>query len=672
MQQTAPEKTLQSVEHPAEPNLLTTAIKELSRALEEINVISEELCEQHEQLEVAQDTLNRERQEYFDLFELAPDGYLLTNEKAIIQYVNAAAATLFNRPQPQLFGKPLAALIAQSDLRKFYTLLNRLQAGEVIKNIGFYLQPAQDLPIYAVFTISAVRDKQSRVTGFRWLFRDLTQQRTMAAALTGREAQYRAIVEDQSELICRSMPDSRILFVNHAFCQYFGQDSASLISQNLFELILEADHDTVMRQLADLDQAHPTVTLVHRVRFPGGQIRWLEWIHRALFDHKGKFFQFQSVGRDITARKQAEQALQQREIQIQAITEALPILIAYVNEKQQFVYSNHAFEPWLERPNRDIIGHSLWDVLGQERYQQARIPIEEALSGKKTTFEQEISRPGRDPIWLQATLIPDQLGAGEIKGFFLMMIDISHQKAVDYEKAQFMSMVSHEIRTPLTAVHAALAMLTAPQGGPPDLTDQELLEVASTSSQRLVSLVNDLLDFQQMRLGKMPYDPHHCQATDLIESAVDSFKMMAHDHHITLSTRPCQLQVWVDPDRIVQVLTNLISNAIKFSPRGRTVWITAKQITHQRVPSLTPHIKFQVRDQGEGIPDDQRERIFEPFHQVDASYSRRKEGTGLGLAICQRIIEQHRGNLAVDSQVGHGTTISFTLPISKRASEESS
>jgi signal transduction histidine kinase len=120
---------------------------------------------------------------------------------------------------------------------------------------------------------------------------------------------------------------------------------------------------------------------------------------------------------------------------------------------------------------------------------------------------------------------------------------------------------------------------------------------------------------------------------------------------------------------MIQVLTNLLSNAIKFSSPGDTVWITAKQVNHQRVLLLPPHIKFQVRDEGEGIPADQLKNVFGAFHQVDASDSRRKGGTGLGLAICQAIVDQHQGSIKIDSKVGQGTTVSVLLPILAQALE---
>jgi PAS domain S-box-containing protein len=642
--------------------LLSQALDELVNALEEVHVLSEELSLQHSQLQVAQLTLAIERQQYFDLFDLAPDGYFVTDIQGVIEQINQTAATLLNRRQLLLIGKPLAALVAQTDIRRFYTVLNRLQQGEAIQNISLSLQPYQKQPIEGSFTIAPVYDSQHQLVGLRWLFRDLTPQQRAAVAFEESEAKYRAIVEDQTELICRSLADGRLTFVNQAFCQYFNCSSESLQGESFFALIAEADQDLVMREMAALNRECPVVTLELRVLLPDGQIRWQQWVHRALFDRSGDFFQFQSAGRDITAQKQAEEALQQREAQLRLVTDTLPVLLAYVNAKQQLIYANRAYEHWLAQPWAEMTERYLWEVLGPEVYQQIRVPVEQALSGEYVTFEQEVVLPNHQPFWISATLVPDQAEAKGLRGFFALVNDISDRKAIEYEKDQFISMISHELRTPLTSIHGALRLLTQGSVDPRSAEGQNLMIVADSSAQRMVGLVNDLLDLQQITLGRMPFTQGSCQVADLIQSAINTLQVLAQTHQITLATLPCTLTVWADADRIVQVLINLLSNAIKFSPPDSTVWITAGQVVDPCFPTAQAHVRLQVRDQGQGIPADKLEQIFEAFHPVDASDSRRRGGTGLGLAICRGIVEQHGGSIQVDSILGKGTTVSFTLP----------
>ncbi|MBT9315533.1 PAS domain-containing sensor histidine kinase [Leptothoe spongobia] len=643
-------------------DILTDTLDELANALEEVHVLSEELAEQHDYLQTAHVTIITERQQYFDLFDLAPEGYIVTNTQGIIEQINQTAVTLLARHQRLLIGKPLGALVAQADSQRFYTLLTRLQQGETFQNLDLCLHSYKRQSIHASFTIAPIRDHQSQLLGFRWLFRDLTQQRQAAIALEESEAQYRAIVEDQTELICRSLADARITFANQAFCYYFDRSPMHVMGTSFLDQVAEADREMVLQQLAALDRVNPVITLEHRVVLPGGELRWQSWVHRALFDDKGDFFQFQSAGRDITDQKQAEEDLRQREAQLRLVTDALPVLLAYINSKQEVVYANRTHEQWLGIPSTGIVGLYLWEALGPDAYRQIRFPVEEALSGEYVTFEQELMWPNQPPFWISATFVPDRTTAGHINGFFVLINDISDRKALEDQKDQLISIVSHELRIPLTSIHGALRLLTHGEVDPLSADGQDLLAVADRSAERMVCLIDDLLDLQQIKLGNVPLNPQVCQAADLIKSAIDTLQVMAQEHNITLKTAPCEVAVWADCDRIVQVLANLISNAIKFSPTGSTVWITAGKAVNANLPPSSPHVRFQVRDQGQGMPEENLERIFEAFHQLDVSDSRSRGGVGLGLAICRTIIEQHGGTMRVESTLDYGTTVSFTLP----------
>lgn len=643
--------------------LLKQTLNELSKAMEEVHVLSEELAMQNNQLEVSQEMLATERQEYFELFNLAPDGYFVTDTQGVIQQINQTAGSLLYRSPRLLQGKPLAALIAQVDVQLFYTVLTQLQQGQAIRQVGLRLQPFQRPLLYGSFTVAPKRDHQSQIVGFRWLFRDLTQQRQTAIALTESEAKYRAIVNDQTELICRTLADGRITFVNQAFCQYFERSSESCMSASFFDLIVEADQERVMQQMAALDLNQPVITLEHRVALPDGQMRWQSWVHRALYDRRGDFFQFQSSGRDITDQKQAEQALQHREAQLRLVTDALPVLIAYINAKQQVVYANRAYEQRLGVAGPDIVDRYLWQVLGPTTYQQIRMPLDAALTGEYTTFEQEVTLPNQSSCWISATLVPDQSDSGEVKGAFALVHDISDRKVMERYKDQLISIVSHELRTPLSTIHGALKLLAS---GKADLASDEshnLLTVADNSAEQMVTLVSDLLDLQTIKLGKMSFNPTLCQVATLIQRAVETLGPIAKAKNISLETQGGTLSVWADCDRIVQVLTNLISNAIKFSLADSAVVITAKQVIESQTPSISHHIQFQVQDQGAGMAVNTLKHIFEAFYQGDVSDSRRKGGTGLGLAICKGIVEQHGGTIWVDSILDKGTTVSFTLPV---------
>ncbi len=222
---------------------------------------------------------------------------------------------------------------------------------------------------------------------------------------------------------------------------------------------------------------------------------------------------------------------------------------------------------------------------------------------------------------------------------------------LDSVKDEFISTVSHELRTPLTSIRGALGLLSAGLMGTVDERAANLLRIASSNTDRLVRLINDILDLERMSSGSAPLQLRSCSVRDLITQSVDTMTAMAAEARVTLVVAPevgssmptCE----VDPDRLQQVFTNLLSNAIKFSPPGAAVRIRAE--------SRGGELTVTVRDGGRGVPQTKLESIFERFQQVEPSDARQKGGTGLGLAICRSIVQQHGGQIWAERNDARGT-----------------
>jgi signal transduction histidine kinase/FixJ family two-component response regulator len=216
---------------------------------------------------------------------------------------------------------------------------------------------------------------------------------------------------------------------------------------------------------------------------------------------------------------------------------------------------------------------------------------------------------------------------------------LAEQADLDQMKNEFISTVSHELRTPLTSIRGALGLLSSGLLGNVDGKAQSLLRIASTNSERLIRLINDILDLERMESGRAPVNLLRCSIFDLAREAVDAMNTMADAAQIHLSltchAAPEAIYFDADPDRILQVLTNLLSNAIKFSPPETTVSI--------EIDANEELLFLKVVDRGRGIPDDKLECIFDRFQQVESSDASKKGGTGLGLAICRSIVQQHGG-----------------------------
>jgi PAS domain S-box-containing protein len=400
-----------------------------------------------------------------------------------------------------------------------------------------------------------------------------------------------------------------------------------------------------------------------------------------------------NLQQEINERKQVEAALRQSEEQLRLITNALPVLIAYVDDRECYQFNNQSYADWLGQSPASIHGVHLAKVWGEDCYQRMQPHVNTALAGKVVTYENEINLQDGSTRSVNVTYIPHRDPEDRVHGFFALTSDISDRKAIERMKDEFISVVSHELRTPLTSLHSALKILATGRLGSLPEAGQQLLAIADENTERLVRLVNNVLDLQRIESGAVTMEKQDCNVADLMIQAVEAMQPMAQQHEITLLYQPLDVRLWVDADYIVQALTNLISNAIKFSAPGSTVRLTvecqplspqvgaAESQPHSAPPKARPsttskaakskallppiNVLFQVRDQGQGIPIDKLESIFERFQQVDSSDSRKKGGTGLGLTICRKIIEQHGGKIWVDSTLGVGSTFSFTLPIMK-------
>jgi two-component system sensor histidine kinase VicK len=363
-----------------------------------------------------------------------------------------------------------------------------------------------------------------------------------------------------------------------------------------------------------------------------------------------------SLQQEINDRMQAEAALRRSEEQLRLITNALPVLIAYVDDRQRYRFNNQAYEDWLGQSPADIYGSKIQTVWGLECYERMQIYVKLALLGQAVTYENEITLKDGLPCSVNVTYIPHLDEQQNVIGFFALTSDISDRKAIERMKDEFIAVVSHELRTPLTSLHSALKILATGRLGSLSKDGKQMLEIADDNTERLVRLVNNVLDLQRIESGDVKMEKQVCNVSALMIQATESMQPMAQQQGIILVVEPIDIEILVDSDYIVQALTNLLSNAIKFSSTDGTVWLTAERQSHTE-------ILFSVRDQGQGIPSDKLESIFERFQQVDSSDSRRKGGTGLGLTICRKIIEQHEGKIWAESTLGEGSTFSFTLPL---------
>jgi signal transduction histidine kinase/DNA-binding NarL/FixJ family response regulator len=256
----------------------------------------------------------------------------------------------------------------------------------------------------------------------------------------------------------------------------------------------------------------------------------------------------------------------------------------------------------------------------------------------------------------------------------LLNAELAQRQAVEKLKDEFIGIVSHELRTPLTSMRAALGLLAMGIFDDEPAQMKRTIEIAQIETERLVRMVNDILDLEKLAADGYTIEPEWCDAREIVHRSIATVGSQAAAENVCIEVDCPAIQIWVAPDRLMQIFTNLLDNAIKFSPPGGTVTISATLID-DLPPQLagfesdrsteiraSEQIQFAITDRGRGIPEAKLETIFHRFQQVDASDARDKGGTGLGLAICKSIALQHQGRIWVESRWGHGSTFFLALP----------
>lgn len=377
------------------------------------------------------------------------------------------------------------------------------------------------------------------------------------------------------------------------------------------------------------------------------------------------------IWRTLRQRETAEAALRRAEAMQRAILDGTNHAI-FSSDAQGFLRTANATAlAWLGYSAPELRGKPLC-ILHDEEELRARaeelsrsmaMPVEagfEVLSAKPARGIAEerdwtYLRKDRSRLPVRVSVTALRNHAGSVSGYVVIAGDMSERRLVERMKDEFISVVSHELRTPLTSIKGALGMLVGGLLEKAPARAGRMLQIASQNTDRLMRLVNDILDLERLQSGQLSLDKTRNEASELMRQASDSVRGMAEMCGVTVALRPVREWVHADEGRLVQSFTNLLGNAIKFSPRGEVVEFAAEVAGKS--------IVFRVSDHGRGIPAEKLDAIFERFQQVDASDSRDKGGTGLGLAITRSIVQQHGGEVWADSNRERGSSFFIRLPL---------
>lgn len=645
-------------------------VRELDRHRLELELRNEELCQVQAEL-LASGHL------YADLYNLAPIAYFTLDENARIVHANATAAEMLGMEREKLLGRYLTDFILSEDQDVFYRQRKRLleEGKRICYDLRFNKETEE---LFHAFVILAKPSEALDQPGrFRLMVSDISHRKAAETDNLRRlKDRYRAIVMDQSELICRFDPEGRITFVNDAYCRYFGINYQDILGTAYLPDIFEEDVELVRNHFRDLTPADPVRVIEHRVHRPDGRVAWQQWSGRALFDQEGRIVEYQAVGRDITELKQAEERLQYELKLRQLFLDALPCMAVLVHyPSREIVAVNKEAAAVGARPgtpcfetfarSKDPCPWCLADRLWETRQPQNAkhwsfgrywdtywIPVNGELY---LQYAFDITEHEKNKLALQKAKEECERKVAERT----LELQQSHEQLLHSEKlaavGNLSASIAHEFNNPLQSIMTIIKGVS--QYAPLDDKEAELLNLALQECKRMSNLIANLQDFYRPSTGRLePLNLHEVLDALLL--------MVKKDFHIR------KLVVVKDfarnlptvtgiVDQLKQVFLNLLKNAADACEGGGTIAITTDVVDRGNVA-------VHIRDNGVGIDPADLGHIFQPFFTTKS----RKKGTGLGLSVSYGIIKEHGGEIVVRSERGSGSLFSVILPVNREHHEQ--
>jgi two-component system sensor histidine kinase VicK len=592
-------------------------------------------------------------------------------------------------------------LIPESDVPAYIESFERIRGGQFPTTYENFWVAADGTRRRISWSATALVDSQRQVAFIIATGIDVTVQRIAETAIRESEARYRQIVEGSLGMVATHSLDGTVLSINAYGAHGIGRGIADVIGHPLTRFLYPGQHDSLESYLHQLMTNGEAQGLFH-LQHSSGEERVIAYRNR-LVQPRGAEPYVLVFGVDITEQVRAEEQLRALIRQSNSVLESVGDGIFGIDLEGRCTVVNPAAAQMLGYRPEELLGRNMHAAVHHSRadgspYAASESPIAMALRRRTTirvsnevfwrkdgtSFPVEyVARPQVEspaeamtpdapivlPREVSAPAVLRGSGPGPVAqaeadpehavGVVVAFTDISERNALDRMKDEFISTVSHELRTPLTSLRAALGLVAAGALSAKPEKMRQMMEIAIGNTDRLVRLVNDILDLERIGSGKAELHRTLCSMDELMRRTIALLSTAAQKANVRFVVEANGVQVYADPDRILQTLTNLVSNAIKFSPQSETLISEIHLTAHHVAPD---EALIEIEDQGRGIPQDKLQEIFERFKQVDASDSRAMGGTGLGLAICRSIIQQHGGSIWATSTLGQGSTFHFTLP----------
>jgi PAS domain S-box-containing protein len=600
-------------------------------------------------------------QQFSNAFEHAAIGMTLIGIDSRRLRVNSAFCQMLGYSEAEILARSFQEITHPDDIEGDLQQLKRAIAGEIetYQREKRYIHKSGRIA-WVYLTCSLVRDTDRRPLHFISQIQDITERKQTEQILRANEDRFRALTALSSDWFWEQDENFRFVLVSSEGTRGAAGIRDSAIGRTHWEVDHVNMEDSVwVAHKAQLER-HEVFRDFEIARLDhNGNIYYESISGVPIFETSGRFTGYRGIGRDTTEMHLVSDALRTSELQLRQITNNVPALLASVDVEQRFRFHNRAYEEVFGMSFEEINGHTLVEVLGQQAYGDAKDKVDEVLRGYPVGYESVRITPQGNRRNYAVQYFPRYgKGAdeGKVVGFYSLATDITELKRIDRMKSEFVSIVSHELRTPLTSIRGSLGLISGGVAGQLPEAVKNLVGIAKNNCERLIRLINDILDIEKIESGKMRMDLQVVDLRPFMAQALAVNEGYGAGRNVGLNLHfPVDnVRVNVDSDRLNQVITNLLSNAMKFSPTGGMVDV------HVSRGGLGARV--EVRDHGPGIPEDFRGRIFQKFSQADSSDARQTGGSGLGLNISKSLIEQMSGVMGFSSEADTGTTFFFELP----------
>lgn len=588
--------------------------------------------------------------------EASSSSIVITDANGAIEYVNSAFCKITGYTADEAVGQnPRILKTGHTSEAEYEWLWQTIKNGQVWR--GEFLNRKKNGALYwESASISPLMDESGKLTHFVAVKEDITARKQMEETLRERQELLARVLDTVEDGIYIADHTGKMTFANRATEHIVGatrqEIAASMYNDPRWKItkpdgspVPEAEQPYV-RVLAS---GEPVFDVEQCIQRPDGSHVIVSINAAPLHDADGQVIGEVASMTNVTERKRAEQELRRQKELLQAVFDHIPVMIGIFDSQHCYTLVNHEWEQTLgytlDEMNRgDVFAEMYPDDVQRRQAQQFMFAPAPGWRDYRT-----IVRDGRtiDTSWAYT-----RLSDGKTIAFGQ---DITRRKEVDRLKNEFISTVSHELRTPLTSIRGSLGLIAGGVAGALPERAKSMIDIAYKNSERLVRLINDILDIEKIESGKMVFNLKPLDVMPLLEQVVETNHAYAEQYQVSfvITEAVPDARLYADADRMTQVMTNLLSNAAKYSFPGGQVEISVQRAAQS--------LRIAVRDQGPGIPPEFQSRIFQKFAQADSSDTRQKGGTGLGLSIVKAIVEKHGGVIGFESVPGVGSTFFFEM-----------